>query len=314
MAVPPTVVSEFPSNKPTPILVLSKSGTSSLKDIMVRSSCSEDIKGLSMIVPIEVKGKLASAVIDTEAKVTIVNSQFYDTPNLSLPLDTVLLKEIDPEKSVEGYLVQEVSLTLGGKTYKWDLYVPPIKDQLSLGLDFIVHHKVDPIISKNVPVIDAQYEIPAIIKQNPFKGTTKSETYGVGRVKVNPHGQFPSAEFPHNDYNTVGMSNVCNTGTPDCSFFKGGRRKYKWNFIRPPNPNVQITNKVSLSQTLTCVMGGKEYKWDSSLPSDELDSLSPLPGQEDSNECSDIVAGKGYSWDFYLAPGAEVHSSSCPST
>ena len=61
-----------------------------------------------MIVPIEVKDKPASAVIDTGTQVTIINSQFCDTLNLSFPSDPALLKGINPEKSVEGYLVQEV--------------------------------------------------------------------------------------------------------------------------------------------------------------------------------------------------------------
>ena len=60
--------------------------------------------------------------------------------------------------------------------------------------------------------------------------------------------------------------------------------------------------------------GGKECKWDSSLPPDELDSFTLNSSTEDSKECSKVVGGKGYSWDFYLAPGAKVHSSSCPST
>ena len=68
----------------------------------MRSFRPEDVKGLSMIVPIEVNGKLVSAVIDTGAQVTIVNIQFYDTLNLSLPMDPILLKGVDPEKSVEG--------------------------------------------------------------------------------------------------------------------------------------------------------------------------------------------------------------------
>ena len=182
MTVPPTFVSEFPSNRPTPTLVPPKPDTSSLKEVSVRSSCSEDIKGLSMIVSLEVKGKLMSAVTDTGAHVTSVSFQFYDTLNMSLPLDPVLLKGIDPEKSVEGYLVQGVPLILGGKTYKWDLYVAPIEDQLLLGLDFMV--QVDPLISQNVLAVDGQYEISAIFKRNQSQGMTQTETYRVGRVKV----------------------------------------------------------------------------------------------------------------------------------
>ena len=144
---------------------------------------------------------------------------------MSLPSDPVLLKGINPEKSVKGILVWEVPLTLRGKTYKWDLYVAPIEGQLLLGLDFMVHHKVDSLISQNVLVIDGQCEIPAIIKQDLFSGTTKTETYGVGRVKVNPHGQFPSADSPHNDYYTAGMPMAYNRWTPDNSCFRGGEEK-----------------------------------------------------------------------------------------
>ena len=69
-----------------------------------------------------------------------------------------------------------------------------------------------------------------------------------------------------------------------------------------------------MSWSQTHATGGKEYKWDSSLPPDELDSFTLTPSVEDSSESSKTVGGKGYSWDFHLAPGAEVPSSSCPST
>ena len=131
---------------------------------MVRVSNSEESKGLSMIVPIEIRGKPASAVIDTGAQVTIVNSQFFDSLNCSLPSEPVILKGIDPEKSAEGYVVRKVPLTLGGRSYKWDLYVALIEDELLLGLDFMVYHKVDPLISHNVLMIDGQHEVPAKFK------------------------------------------------------------------------------------------------------------------------------------------------------
>ena len=106
-----------------------------------------------MIVPIEVKGKPTSTVIDTGAQVTIINSQFYDTLNLSFPSDPVLLKGIN-------------------------LYMAPIEDQLLLGLDFMVHHKVDCLISQNVLVVDGHDEIPAIFKRNQSQGATQTETMG----------------------------------------------------------------------------------------------------------------------------------------
>ena len=67
----------------------------------------------------------------------------------------------------------------------------PIEDQLLLGLDFMVHHKVDPLISWNVLVVDGQYDIPAIYKRNQSKGTMQTETYGVGRVKVSKRVVVP---------------------------------------------------------------------------------------------------------------------------
>ena len=83
-----------------------------------------------------------------------VNSQFFDSLNCSLPSEPVILKGIDQEKSVEGYVVRKVPLTLGGRSYKWDLYVVLIEDELLLGLDFTVYQKVDPLISCNVLLID----------------------------------------------------------------------------------------------------------------------------------------------------------------
>ena len=74
--------------------------------------------------------------------------------------------------------MREVPLTLGGKTYKWDLYVAPIEDQLLLGLDFMVCHKVDPLISQNVLVVDSQYEIPAIFKGTNLRGLPKLKPMG----------------------------------------------------------------------------------------------------------------------------------------
>ena len=50
-----------------------------IREVNVWVSSSEEAKGLSMIVPIEIKGKLVSAVVDSGAQVTIINSSFFDS-------------------------------------------------------------------------------------------------------------------------------------------------------------------------------------------------------------------------------------------
>ena len=65
---------------------------------------------------------------------------------------------------MDGYLVQDVLLSLGGQSYHWDLYVAPIDDPFLLGLDFMKHHKVDTLLSHNVLVVNREYEIPITFK------------------------------------------------------------------------------------------------------------------------------------------------------
>ena len=163
-----------------------------IREVNIWVSSSEEAKGLSMIVPIEVKGKPASAVVDSGAQVTIINSQFFDLLSCGSPTEQVVLKGIAQDKNVEGYVVRQVPLTLGGRSYKWDLYIAPIEDEVLLGLDFMVYHKVDPLISHNILLIDGQHEVPAKFKWNVCPNNGEQETYKIGRVRVNKWVVIPS--------------------------------------------------------------------------------------------------------------------------
>ena len=44
--------------------------------------------------------------------------------------------------------------------YQWDLYVAPIADDFLLGLDFIIAYRVDPLISRDVLMVEG-IEVPA---------------------------------------------------------------------------------------------------------------------------------------------------------
>ena len=113
----PARVSNLPPDQPShKVAPEPKPLKPAIKEIVVRAFNLEESKGLSMIVPIEIRGQPASAVTDTGAQVTIVNSQFFNSLNCSLPSEPIILKGIDPEKSVEGYVVRKAPLIMGRRS------------------------------------------------------------------------------------------------------------------------------------------------------------------------------------------------------
>ena len=106
------------------------------------------------------------------------------------------------------------------------------------------------------------------------------------------------------------MSKAYNLWAHNDPFFIGGGESI--NGILSGH-QIQVLKSLMKSLSQTHATGGKEYKWDSSLPPDELDSFTLMPSTEDSKECSKVPGRKAYSWDFHLAPSAEVPLPSCPS-
>ena len=143
-----------------------------------------------MVVPIEVKGHKTSAVVDGGAQVSIINQGLFEGLNYTGPREPVRLKGIAPNKSFEGYLVRDVLLSLGGRSYRWDLYVAPIDDPFLLGLDFMKHYKVDTLLSRNVLVVNGEYETPITFKRG-ISPAGVTETYQIGRVTVGKRTVVP---------------------------------------------------------------------------------------------------------------------------
>ena len=93
------------------------------------------------------------------------------------------LKGISPDNPVQGYMVKDVLFSLGGRSYRWDLYVAPIDDQFLPGLDFMKYFNIDTLLSRNVLVVNGEHEIPIIFKRNTTSaGATR--TFDVGRISV----------------------------------------------------------------------------------------------------------------------------------
>ena len=139
-------------------------------------------QGYSLVVPVQVKGKSLESVVDTGAQVTIVNSKLIDISQLEA--EQVVLRGLEPDKPINGHLIKDVSINMGGRMYKWDLYVAPIEDDFLLGLDFMIAYKIDPLVSRNVLMADG-LEIPALLK----RGATKFHqalSCGLNAMWMNP--------------------------------------------------------------------------------------------------------------------------------
>ena len=56
----------------------------------------------------------------------------------------------------------------------------------------MVYHKVDPLISQNILLIDGQCEVPAKFKWNVYQINGEWETYEIWRVRVNKWVVIPA--------------------------------------------------------------------------------------------------------------------------
>ena len=132
--------------------------------------------------------------------------------------------------------------------------------------------------------------------------------------------------------NQLGCPPLGTHSIPKVILSKGRRRKYKWNFVRPPKQNVQIQNELILSHVHQTSVSA--FEWNLLQPPNLVSHSTQVPpnfvscsiqvpsnfashstqvlNQKDSVMCHGKVGGKSYSWDFYLAPSASTPSCHSP--
>ena len=132
-----------------------------VREVEVRSN-GVSTTGYSLVVLLKVKGKDLDGVVDTGADGTVINSKFIDITQFEA--EQVLLRGLEPDRLITGHLIKDVAINLGGRMYRWDLYVAPIADDFLLGLDFMIAYKVDPLISRNVLMVGG-IKVPATLKR-----------------------------------------------------------------------------------------------------------------------------------------------------
>ena len=93
----------------------------------------------SIMIPILVQGITVGGIINTASEVSIISDKVYN----SLPIKPSIVKSIalhsaGRDMSMEGYLIEPITIDIKGLQFNESLYVAPIADAMLIGLDFHV--------------------------------------------------------------------------------------------------------------------------------------------------------------------------------
>ena len=113
---------------------------SSLGDITICQLSSTS----ALRIPGILHGIALKAVVDTAAMVTILSDKVYREMKTKPPCPKVVtLQTAGRDMKMDGRIVGPVSLKLGNTTFPEVVHVAPIQDDILLGLDFLLKHRVD---------------------------------------------------------------------------------------------------------------------------------------------------------------------------
>ena len=98
-----------------------------LKEVVIHRAQGGSV-GLTLVVPIKVNGLEISAVIDAAAEATIISRTVFERlkrkPRI---IEEIILKGLNEDEPVKGQLIN-ANLTIGSKTWKWDVYITETSD------------------------------------------------------------------------------------------------------------------------------------------------------------------------------------------
>ena len=166
---------------------LSDDDSACVRDVLVVKNNSKLIQAAgTIIVPIKINGKSINAVLDTATQVSVLNNMFVtqNWPDIQFSGD-VSLQGIG-NNSVQSHLWENVNITLGNMDYPWHVFVAPIHDTCTLGLDFIMQYEIDISMSSNGLFIKGE-KIPFQIQ-----GKNKSIPLNIRTVQLHQNVMIPA--------------------------------------------------------------------------------------------------------------------------
>ena len=150
-------------------------------------------------IPVILQGRALKAVVDTAAMVTILYDKVYREMKPNPPdLKVVTLQTTGRDMRIDGNIVGPVSLKLGNTTFPEVVHLALIQEDMLLGLDFLLKHRVD------IKLKWLHLHIRAVDQRVPLEAAnSKMEQKTVAKVteeRVEQIPACPTARVNRNDY------------------------------------------------------------------------------------------------------------------
>ncbi|CAG2188812.1 unnamed protein product [Mytilus edulis] len=99
--------------------------------------------GGTICFTLKVQGQSVISVVDTAAEVTIISDKVFESFIKKPPIKRkTTMQAAGRGMHMDAFVVGPVELKIGERTYRTDIYVAPIDNDMLLGLDFLVRAKV----------------------------------------------------------------------------------------------------------------------------------------------------------------------------
>jgi hypothetical protein len=144
--------------------------------------------GLTMMVPLQINGTKTGAVVDTAAQITMINPELLAELNIVPdPGSQIKINNAQKGSGMMGQILKGINLTLGSKTYKWDVIVAPITDKCILGLDFLKAHNCSLDLEDNSLRIGNKLVAASLIRNTSGTECRVSKVVLERRTKIPPN-------------------------------------------------------------------------------------------------------------------------------
>ena len=111
----------------------------------------------SIYLPVTINKIMVNALLDTGSQATVIGNRLANILELESE-DFVYVKGATVDTSIQAQTCPNVNLEINNMIYNWHVLIAPIEEDLIIGLDFLLHFKIDILFSDGVISIGNSYQ------------------------------------------------------------------------------------------------------------------------------------------------------------